>query len=706
MARDEDDFRIRPGKVRDRGGAKTHARRIGGMRRRPVSFLGEVHQAIRRAGGNPDRLGRTGTGSGRFNARGRGAATALMLKDLSAWSRDGSGVRTRARRVAVKARVVKLNPQRGAARGRQFVSAKAVDAHLRYLERDGVTRDGEKGQVYSGERDAKDGRAFLDRGREDRHQFRFIVSAEDGVELADPRETTRDLMKQMEADLGTKLDWISVDHHNTGHPHTHIMVRGITDDGKTLNIAGDYIAHGVRERASEIVTRELGRQTELEVTKQLEREVEADRFTRLDRMLIAEQQGKEFSDLRPDQDMRDSFRQNRALLIQRARKLERMGLATEVETGQWIVSSKAEPALRELGERGDIIKTMHRALEREGMAVDRHPARYVLHREDATERIVGRVLDKGLGGDEMGERVRLVIDGVDGRVHHIEMDAARAEEVGRGMIVAAGSAPPGPRAADRNIGDVAGQEGIYRPSLHLERARAAIDRLGGDPEAFVRSHVRRLEALRRAGHAERIDADHWRIPADLPERGQAYDLARDRANIRIGVLSPTGLDQQIGHDGATWLDRELVSRQRVALAGEGFGREVKAALDERKRVLVDAGHVTDLGNGHVRAPKNLIQRLEAADIERTGKALAAERGLPWRPAAPGNSISGQLVGSTQLSSGRFAMLETLSGDGGLGFSLVPWQPVLDNRIGQHISGIMRNDGGIEWSLGRKRGLGL
>src|SRR6266540_2218469 len=195
MARDEDDFRIRPGKVRDRSGGRASAHRIGGMRRRPASFLGEVHQAIRRAGGNPDRLGGAGKGSGRFNARGRGAATALTLKDRSAWSRDGSGVRTRARRVAVKARVVKLNPQRGAARGRQFVSAKAVDAHLRYLERDGVTKDGEKGQVYSAERDAENGRAFLERGRDDRHQFRFIVSAEEGMELSDLRTTTRDLMQ-------------------------------------------------------------------------------------------------------------------------------------------------------------------------------------------------------------------------------------------------------------------------------------------------------------------------------------------------------------------------------------------------------------------------------------------------------------------------------------------------------------------------------
>jgi hypothetical protein len=169
MARNEDDFRIRPGKVRDRGGGQMTGRRIGAARGRPTSFVGEVQRAIRRAGGNPNRDRGTGKGNGRFNARGRGAATALGLKDRSAWDRDGSGAR--ARGVAVKARVVKLNPQRGAARGRQFVSAEAVAAHLRYLERDGVTKDGAKGQVYSAERNVEDGRAFLDRGQDDRHQF-------------------------------------------------------------------------------------------------------------------------------------------------------------------------------------------------------------------------------------------------------------------------------------------------------------------------------------------------------------------------------------------------------------------------------------------------------------------------------------------------------------------------------------------------------
>ena len=597
---------------------------------------------------------------------------------------------------------MKLNPQFGSVRGRQFVSAKAVDAHLRYLQRDGVTKDGERGQVYSANQDVEDGKAFVERGREDRHQFRFIVSAEEGVDLSDHRVTTRDLMEKMEADLGTRLDWIAVDHHNTGHPHTHIIVRGVTDDGKTLNIAGDYIAYGIRERASEVVTRELGRQTEQDVSRGLEREVDADRFTRLDRMLLAEQRSRsEFADLRPDQDMLESPRLNRALLIQRARKLERMGLAAEVEPGRWTVSPETESVLRELGERGDIIKTMHRALDREGLAHARSIAGYVLHREEMTEQIVGRVLDKGLAGDEMGERVRLVVDGVDGRVHHLEMDPARAEDIQRGMIVAVGPGEAGPRASDRNILAVAGTERIYRPATHLEQAVGTVERLGGDPAAYVRSHVRRLEALRRAGHVERIDADHWRIPADLAERGQAYDLARGGAAGRVTVLSATGLEQQVSHDGATWLDRELASHQRTVLSDDGFGRDVTAAMAKRRQWLADKGYATDVGDGRIRISRDLVQRLEARDVERTGRVLAAERGRAWQPPMPGTHVAGTLVGSTQLASGRFAMI-----DDGLGFSLVPWRPALEQHVGRVVSGVALPGGDVSWSLGRRRGLGL
>lgn len=690
----DDSIRIRPGKVRNRGASRP-------VRHRSATFMGEVHHAIRRAGGNPNRLAGRRKASGRFNARGRGAKIAASLKGRNGWSRSLTGGRTRSRRVAVKARVVKLNPQRGGRRGRQFVSAKAVDAHLRYLERDGVTRDGEQGQVYSAERDAEDGRAFLERGREDRHQFRFIVSAEEGVELSDIRQTTRDLMRQMESDLDTKLDWIAVDHHNTGHPHTHILLRGITDQGKALNVAGDYIAHGIRERASDIVTLELGRQTEQEVSRQLETEVNAEGFTRLDRMLIAEQDaGSEFADLRPDKDMRNMFRKNRALLIDRARHLERMGLATEVTPGRWTIAPAVEGTLRDLATRNDIIKTMHRALDDAGIADRRGGSHYLLHGAQLAESVTGRVLSKGLGTDELGERMHLVIDGVDGRIHHVEVDASRTDEIGRGMIISATPPPNEPRVSDANILEVAGNDGVYSPSKHLEGARERPKGRDTDPEYHVKMHVRRLEALRRAGIVERVHAEHWTIPADLPQRGLAYDRKRHGRDPHLETLSPIPLRQQVTHDGPTWLDRELTARQHLSVATHGFGREVSDALDRRAQRLVDMGHAT-AKDGYINIPRKTVAVLERQEVERTGKALAAERGRNWEPAKTGNHVMGTLVGSTRLASGRFAMI-----DDGLGFSLLPWSQPLEKQLGKHISGIAVSGGGVDWDFGRQRGLGL
>jgi hypothetical protein len=273
-ADDSDDFRVRMRRSRSRGTR---------INQRPRSFIGQVNVAVRKAGGDPNRIaGSSGNGSGRFNARGRGTkVVGSFPRERGGWSRDGSGIRFRSRRVVVKARVVKLNPQRGS-RGLRMrgTAARAVDAHLRYLERDGVTRDGEKGRVYSADENEADGPAFIARGRQDRHQFRFIVAPEDSVEMGDLRSFTRGLMRQLESDLGTQLDWIAVDHYNTGHAHTHVIVRGITDDGKILNVAGDYIAHGIRHRASELVTLELGSQTELDVARKLTNEVDAERLTR------------------------------------------------------------------------------------------------------------------------------------------------------------------------------------------------------------------------------------------------------------------------------------------------------------------------------------------------------------------------------------------------------------------------------------------
>lgn len=701
--RDDNSFRIKPGRPRSRGARAS-------LSSKP--FITQVKIAVRKAGGNPDRIGgESGRGSGRFNARGRGAKlSASFPKDSGGWTRDGSGTRFRSRRVVVKARVVNLAPQRGQSRGSKFraTKGKAVDAHLRYLERDGVTKDGEKGRVYSAFEDEADGKAFVERGRDDRHQFRFIVAPEDAADMADMRSFTRDLMKQVESDLDTRLDWVAVDHHNTGHPHTHVILRGVLEDGRILNIAGDYIAHGVRHRAQDLVTLELGQQSELEVAEKLRHEVHAERLTRLDRMLIADSREQGIIDLRPDASDNYTVRANRSLLIDRAKRLERYGLADEIDTGRWTIRDDAEQTLRALGERGDIIKTMYCALEdhgHHGLADERGARDYITHGKSITEPVVGRVLAKGLAGDEMSDRLHLVIDGVDGHTHYVETaEIGRLDDIQRGHIVSLDPIPPKtePRASDINIRDLAAaNDGIYRPIDHLEQARAKIERIGGDPDAFIRFHVRRLEALRRAGHVDRIDADHWKVPGDLPERGMAYD-ARDRAkDFTVRTLSTFDLNRQVGSDGATWLDRELVSRDRTPLTQAGFGREVSDALDRRRQSLVDQGQAVRLDNGSIRAPKDLLQRLERTEIDRVGRQMAADRGLSYMPSQPGEYVSGSLKGGVNLASGRFAML-----DDGIGFQLVPWQPALDQRIGQHISGVVRDGGGVDWSFARRRGLGL
>jgi Protein of unknown function (DUF3363) len=201
---------------------------------------------------------------------------------------------------------------------------------------------------------------------------------------------------------------------------------------------------------------------------------------------------------------------------------------------------------------------------------------------------------------------------------------------------------------------------------------------------------------------EVCDWRHQQIVLSL--QGEARRRARCTAPPapppRVRTLSTLDLEQQIGSDGATWLDRELVASARTPLRMSGFGWDVARALDHRAERLIGIGHVKMQPDGTFLLPRNLVAILERQEVERVGQAMAKERGLTFRPAKAGEYVSGTLAGSANLASGRYAMI-----DDGLGFSLVPWQPVLDQRIGQHITGVMRH-GGIEWDFGRKLGLGL
>ncbi|WP_341713545.1 DUF3363 domain-containing protein [Erythrobacter sp.] len=395
----DDEFEIRPGRSRA-GGSRSY--------RKAGTLVGRVLQVSRRAGYTP--LGRRGAGGGTGHL-GRGRRAALMCRS-SAFQR----------RVVVKARIVRH-------RGTRFRSA-PLARHIAYLKRDGVTRDGSDGRLFDASSGEADGEAFAARCVDDRHHFRFIVSPEDASELADLRAFTRDLMEDMASDLGTRFDWVAVDHWNTGTPHIHVLVRGVASDGTDLVIDRSYISQGLRARAEERATIELGPRSEREIQEALRREIDAERWTSLDRRLRQASDDLGMVDLRPT--VSGAGRQL-TLLVGRARALERLGLAERVGPASWNLSRDLESALRALGDRGDIIRTMHRAMTRQGLAVD--PARLALHDRIEGERMVGRLVERGLH-DELTAEAYAIVEGVDGRIHHLRFpDIERTGDAAPGAIV-------------------------------------------------------------------------------------------------------------------------------------------------------------------------------------------------------------------------------------------------------------------------------
>jgi len=184
-------------------------------------------------------------------------------------------------------------------------------------------------------------------------------------------------MRRMEIDLETRLDWVAVDHWDTDNPHTHIVLNGRTADKEDLVIAPDYMAHGMRLRASEIVTEWLGPRTEAEMRQRLLREVDQQRLTSLDRALIR-QAGPDGIDLignPPD-------RQRQNILRARLQRLEGMGLAERVDANRWKLQHSMGATLNAMGEREDALDTMRRALkgqQRELVALKPRHAQRVDH---------------------------------------------------------------------------------------------------------------------------------------------------------------------------------------------------------------------------------------------------------------------------------------------------------------------------------------
>lgn len=641
-SRPDDELRFRP--------------QLGKPQQRGQPFVNQVLRQANKAG-----TGKPRKASHQPGARlGRGhVAARFSTKQLP----------SNARRVTIKTRLVNLRQ----------AGKRSTLSHLRYIERDGVSREGDPGQAYGPLTDQADLNAFEERGRDDRHQFRFIVSPEDAEQLDDLRTYTRHLMSRMEADLGTRLDWVAVDHWNTDNPHTHIVLHGKDDTGKDLVIARDYIAEGMRNRASELATEWLGPRTELEIQQSLQREVQQERFTSLDRTLLRERLagGLSLKTL--------ANHPRRQLLIGRLQHLQKLELAHEVRPGHWLLHDDVEATLRAMGERGDIVRTMQRAMG----SLQRELAVFEPGKDGSV--VVGRIVSKGLT-DELNDRGYLVVDGLDGKAHYLALPTrAELADYPIGGLVETRSLSE-PRAVDRSIASLAA-DSLYRNDHHLALARSQSSD-GHDTEALVERHVRRLEALRRAGIVERLAEGVWRVPADLPEQGRQHD-ARRLGDIAVELRTPLPLEQQVRAVGATWLDQQLIGGNRE-LVDKGFGKEVREALRQRADFLVELGLAERQGQ-RVALSRNLLATLRGRELAATAREISAQTGMQYRPVVEGQRVSGIYRRSVQLASGRYALL-----DDGIGFSLVPWKPVIEQKLGQSVSAVIQGNS-VSWQLGRQRG---
>ncbi len=600
------------------------------------SARSKITRAAARLNRGPKRPGFTGARIG------RGSAVKFASSTLP---------RFRMRRVVVKVHIARARGKSGGG---------AFRAHLSYLQRDGVDRDGVGGDLYTREGAEVDRRRFLKNSQPDRHQFRIIVSPEDGHAFEDLKSNTRTLMTQMENDLGQKLDWVAVDHHNTGHPHTHIVIRGRDSRGRDLVIARNYLTQGLRQRAEELATLTLGPRRDLEIVRAQQSEVSKDRFTSLDRKL-AEMERDYRVVIEPAPGAGERF--NRNLHLRRLAHLQKLHLAKIDGPQQWQMKQGWEETLKSLGRREDVIRSL--AAEYSAQ-IKQNALKFWGDRSGDEPAVLGEVVATG-PDDELRDRRFLIVRDFDGMHWHVPggEDLSLSE---RAVIEVQGSTGE-PRSADRTIDKIAERNGgFYSNDIH-----SAFD--PSSTAAYRESHKRRLEALRRAGLVERQPNGSWDIPDDFLKRAAAFE--RSRGGPKIVVKSWLSIADQIESRGPVWLDHLNDNEQP----------NLRSAIEKRHLVL----------KVHGSPDKNAMAR---AELQEATQAHALKTGETYQALSTGEQFRGRYQGHLDLGQGRMALLSN-----GKEFVLVPWRRHLTQYRGRDLS-IERTRSGINFSISRSRTRGL
>jgi type IV secretory pathway VirD2 relaxase len=247
-------------------------------------------------------------------------------------------------------------------------------AHARYLTRESAQREHERGLGFDGVREGSDVVAAVrEWERADNLMWSFIVSPEDADRI-DLRRHVRELVAGMERDLGTRLEWVAIDHHNTDDAHVHLLVRGVREDGRVLEIDRDYVRRGVRELSQEIIERELGPRSEREVLRARGRVIEREQWTEIDRALERRAGADRVVSYEGFQPYSEAARVRAEQEIERLQYLEKLGLARRADERTWELAPEHEAELRRRQRERDIIKTRARERQRE-RGEEREPER-------------------------------------------------------------------------------------------------------------------------------------------------------------------------------------------------------------------------------------------------------------------------------------------------------------------------------------------
>ena len=581
----------------------------------------------------------------------RGAAKAK----LSAGRGRGVGASSRsmlnAQRVVVRAQIVKMKGN----------VAAQVKRHIGYVGRDGAGEDGTPGRAFNqdGALSPEELEQFSVRAEDVPHQFRIIVSPEHGNDM-DMERSVHSLIARMQTDLGTKLDYISVVHHDTDQPHAHVIINGKDDRGGDLVISREYLSHGLRERAREVATDQLGYRTDRDVANEITSQITRNRYTSIDSQL--ERGVKDgVIDLRvnPKQEF---AREMRKAKLQRLSHLSDLGVASESAPGVWRLDDEFKERLREIGGR-EVVRNI---VEKHVPTSERVHGIVILKSDDLKP-ISGVVVGAGLH-DELGGSRYAVIALDNGKVGYMAVSENSERGLPNGVRVGdrvdlEKSTYKATGKADDNIAEFS-KSGVYDKVAHLDSARATVEAGrslpgGATPEEFISAHERRLDALASRGHVARTSADMYRVPSDF--RARMEEEAQGRANnsfIKVSVRASGQLESLSQGRGFGWIDEHI---ERNGVNGIGapprnqHQRRLDTAIRARVEVLGSLG-IANVVNGRVSLAPNARNQINSLAVQELSRELTTDQrqyaGLDAR-----RGYSGVVTKSVSIGGQPYAVIE-------------------------------------------------